>query len=300
MKSKITFVVALLFFTFNFTNAQGKLNRAKEDLSGNSSRSSSSSRSSWSDDNGGNDGIGYFDSVFIEIAYHATIGILLGEMQPRYFFEYPYSDGSHGEYAFPDENVPLKRSQLIISNTFFTSGKEFYGNDLKLNFRFIPLLGIEASHLHFFEENPKVELGVSSFMINYYRVREQNVTAYWGIGATHVGNGVDDTGLAYQVGVDVYLNKPFSWPSGLDCPPSDREVPGSIPDRVKSKTLKLVSVPSLLGSWYRESAEESRGCNSDPGYKLVILLLSYLSGRYFIPSSTQSTIIIYSQTQSTC
>lgn len=210
MKPKITFVVALLFFTFNFTNAQGKLNRAKEDLSGNSSRSSSSSRSSWSDDNGGNDGIGYFDSVFIEIAYHATIGILLGEMQPRYFFEYPYSDGSHGEYAFPDENVPLKRSQLIISNTFFTSGKEFYGNDLKLNFRFIPLLGVEASHLHFFEENPKVELGVSSFMINYYRVREQNVTAYWGIGATHVGNGVDDTGLAYQVGVDVYLNKPFS------------------------------------------------------------------------------------------
>ncbi|EDP97667.1 hypothetical protein U8527_04940 [Kordia algicida OT-1] len=210
MKSKITFAVAFLLFTYNFSQAQGKLNRAKEDLSGSSSNSNSSSRSSWSDDADGNDGIGYFDSVFVEIAYQATLGILFGEMQPRYFFEYPYSDGLHGEYAFPGEDVPLKRSQLIISNTFFASGKEFYGNDLKLNFRFIPIFGVEASHLHFFEQDPKVELGVSSFMLNYYRVREQNVTAYWGVGITHVGNGVDDTGFAYQVGVDVYLNKPIS------------------------------------------------------------------------------------------
>lgn len=208
MKSKITLSILLCCLVFRFANAQGKLNRAKEDLSGNSS--STSSRSSSKDSGGRNDDIGYFDSVFIEIAYHATIGILLGEMESRYFYEYPYSDGSHGEYSLFTQDVPLKRSQFIISNTFFASGKEFYGNDLKLNFRFAPLVGIEVSHLYFFEQNPKVELGVSSFMINYYRVREKNVTAYWGIGATYVGNGVDETGLAYQVGIDVYLNKPFS------------------------------------------------------------------------------------------
>lgn len=219
MKSKITLTFLLICFTYNFSNAQGKLNRAKEDLSEKSSSSTNSSRSSNNDYNDGNDGPGYFDSLFIEIAYHVTIGILLGEMESRYFFEYPYSDGSHGEYAFPDEDVPLKRGQLIISNTAFASGKEFYGNDIKLNYRFVPLIGVEVNHLHFFEQEPKNELGVSSFMLNYYRVREQYVTAFWGIGATHVGNGVDEIGFAYQVGVDVYLKKPISisalWKSSL-------------------------------------------------------------------------------------
>jgi len=209
MKSKITISLLLCCLVFSFSSAQGKLNKAKDDLSGSSS--SSSSRSSSKSNNGVNNDIGYFDSVFIEIAYYATLGILLGEMESRYFYEYPYSDGSHGEYAFPDEGVPLKRSQFIISNTAFASGKEFYGNDFKLNFRFVPLVGVEVSHLHFFEQNPKVELGISSFMVNYYRVREKNVTAYWGIGATHIGNGVNETGFAYQIGIDVYLNKPFSF-----------------------------------------------------------------------------------------
>ncbi|QHI36692.1 hypothetical protein IMCC3317_20570 [Kordia antarctica] len=209
MKPKITLSMLLCLLIFSLSNAQGKLNKAKKDLSG--SNSGSNSSSSWSDDDdGGNDNAGYFDSVFIEIAYHVTIGVLLGEMESRYFYEYPYSDGSHGEYSLFTQDYPLKRNQFIISNTFFASGKEFYGNDLKLNFRFIPLLGVEASHLRFFERTPKVELGVTSFMINYYRVREKYVTAYWGIGATHVGNGVDETGLAYQIGVDVYLKKPFS------------------------------------------------------------------------------------------
>jgi hypothetical protein len=210
MKSKITLSILLCCLAFSLANAQGKLNKAKDDLSGSSSSSSSSSRSSNNNNNDGNDDIGYFDNLFIEIAYHATIGILLGEMESRYFYEYPYSDGSHGEYSLFTQDVPLKRSQFIISNTLFASGKEFYGNDLKLNFRFVPLVGVEVSHLHFFEQNPKVELGVSSFMVNYYRIREKNVTGYWGIGATHVGNGVDETGFAYQVGIDVYLNKPFS------------------------------------------------------------------------------------------
>ncbi|MBC8755674.1 hypothetical protein H2O64_13430 [Kordia sp. YSTF-M3] len=212
MKSKITLSILLCCLAFSVANAQGKLNKAKDDLSGSSSSTSSSSSSRNNNRGGGNDDDpGYFDSVFVEIAYHVTIGILLGEMEPRYFYEYPYSDGSHGEYSLFTQDYPLKRSQFMISNTVFASGKEFYGNDFKLNFRFIPLVGVEVSHLHFFEQTPKVELGVSSFMVNYYRIREKNVTGYWGVGATHVGNGVDETGLAYQVGVDIYLNKPFSF-----------------------------------------------------------------------------------------
>lgn len=40
-----------------------------------------------------------------------------------------------------------------------------------------------------------------------------------------------------------------------------KKVPGSIPNRVKPKTLKLVSVPLLLDT---ESAEDC-GCHSNPG-----------------------------------
>jgi hypothetical protein len=211
MKLKITLTLLFCCFIFNINYAQGKLNRAKSDLSGSSSSSSSSSRSNnnHDGDDWGN-GAGFFDGVFIEIAYQATIGVLVGNMESRSFFEYPYSDGSHGEYAFPDEDVPLKNNQLIISNTAFASGKEFFGNDIKLNFRFIPLAGIEVSHLHFFENTPKNNLGLTSIMFNYYRVRETYVTAFWGAGITHIGNGVDETGFTYQVGVDVYLKKPYS------------------------------------------------------------------------------------------
>ncbi|MEM6685661.1 MAG: hypothetical protein AAF617_07730 [Bacteroidota bacterium] len=210
MKSKTLLSLVLCCFVCSVSLAQGKLNRAKSDLSNKSSSSSSSSSSSWNDSDDWGDGAGFFDGVFIEIAYQATIGIFFGNMEPRYFYEYPYSDGSHGEYAFGDEDVPLKRSQLTISNTFFASGKEFYGNDIKLNFRFVPLVGVEVNHLHFFEDRPKNNLGATSLMVNFYRVREQYVTAYWGVGVTHIGNGVDDTGFTYQVGVDVFLKKPYS------------------------------------------------------------------------------------------
>jgi hypothetical protein len=121
MKPKITLLLLLGFLACNFTNAQGKLNRAKKDLS--SSNSSSSSRSSNNDRSNGNDNAGYFDSVFIEIAYYVTYGVIFGEMESRYFYKYPYAEGSHGEYAFPEENVPLKRGQFMVSSTFFASGK---------------------------------------------------------------------------------------------------------------------------------------------------------------------------------
>lgn len=212
MQQKITLFLVLFCCTIFSINAQGKLNRAKDDLSGGSSSSSSSrssnSSDSWDDDN--DDDEGYFAEFFSEIIDHVVCGIFFGDMERKYFYDYPYANGSHGEYAFPDENVPLKSMQLMISNTFFASGKEFYGNDAKINFRFMRLLGVEVNHLHFFEDRPKSELGINSLMLNYYRVREKKVTGFWGVGATHVGSGVDKVGFAYQLGVDVYLDKPIS------------------------------------------------------------------------------------------
>lgn len=208
MKPNITLFLLLCCLFCKLTNAQGKLNKAKDDLSSKSSSSSSSSRSSNSSDN--DDENGLFEEMFNDVIDRIFYEMFFGDMEQKYFYKYPYANGSHGEYAPFDENVSLKKMQLMISNTFFASGKEFYGNDVKLNFRFMRLLGVELNHLHFFEEIPKSELGINSFMVNYYRVHKKMVTAFWGVGVTHVIHGVDKIGFTYQIGVDVYLNKPIS------------------------------------------------------------------------------------------
>ncbi|WP_298422083.1 hypothetical protein [uncultured Kordia sp.] len=211
MNPKITLLLLLCCFTCALTNAQGKLNKAKEELSsGSSSSSSSSSDSSNSSNSWDDDENNHFEQILNDIIDQIVFGILFGDMEQKYFYDYPYANGSHGEYALPEENASLKSMKLMLSNTFFASGKEFYGNDVKLNFRFMRLLGVEVNHLHFFEKIPKSELGINSLMLNYYRVREKMVTAFWGVGVSHVIHGVDKIGFTYQVGIDVYLKKPFS------------------------------------------------------------------------------------------
>jgi hypothetical protein len=71
---------------------------------------------------------------------------------------------------------------------------------------------LELSQRHFFESNlaGKDNLEVYSLMLNYYRIRERSFTGWWGIGATYVGNEVHTTGVAYQVGIEVYPLKPIS------------------------------------------------------------------------------------------
>lgn len=206
---KLLCMLVLCSFSFCAV-AQGKLNQAKSDLSSkSSSRSSSSSDSRSSADD---DDEGIFDSFFTEFFFYLSYGTLFGEMESRNLTSYPYASGTFGEYhAYEDVNTAAKRSQFIISNTVVWHESNFYGNDLQLNYRMTPLLGIQASHLHFFERGlDNTDLGMSSLMLNYYRIREKHVTGYWGIGGTYLGSGIDDFGFSYQVGLDIYPVKPFS------------------------------------------------------------------------------------------
>ena len=204
MKTSTIAILALLLTSSIF--AQGKLEKAKSDLKGSSSDGASYS-SDYSSSDGGESFVGGF---FIDILALVTIDALIGEMQPRNFHSYPFADGSIGEYDYI-ENIPDgKRSKFMLSNTMaFQAGT--FSNDLRLNYRFIPILGIEANHLHFFDRlDEGSNLGISSAMLNYYRIRERSVTGYWGLGVTYVGSDVNTTGFAYNLGLDIYITNPVS------------------------------------------------------------------------------------------
>lgn len=191
------------------TFAQESLNKAKENLSGTSSSESSSSSSS--DNNQAlNDGTGFFEGIIIEIFIQATYGVLIGGLQPRSFYRYPYAEGEHGEYKLIENEAKGNQSKFMISNTVVVQS-DLYGNDLKFNYRFLPIIGVEVNHLHFFEnDDENTQLGVSSLMLNYYRIRENNVSGYWGIGATYAGSGVNTSGFSYNLGMDIYVANPIS------------------------------------------------------------------------------------------
>jgi len=200
---KPTTLILLFLSITSLTFAQGKLDRAKESLKSSTSKDSYSS----SDDSElGSAAGGFFADMFGNIFAFAFIG----NLEPKNFYPYPYAADRIGEYGYPESNPAGKKSKFVISNTMAFQVSTF-ANDLRLNYRFIPILGLEANHLHFFDElDEGSELSISSMMLNFYRIRERNVTGYWGLGASYVGSDVNTMGFAYNVGMDIYIAKPIS------------------------------------------------------------------------------------------
>ena len=208
-------IFLLLIFLSLLANAQ-RLQRAKEDLSEESSSSSTSSsttsfstsdNSSSSSDHGSDLAGGFV----VQVLYFASIGLLIGDLEHRSFYSYPYSNGNHGEYLRPELEVPpIKKSMLTISNIFAVQAGT-YANDLKVSYRFIPPLSITVNHLRFFDRhNENEQLGTTSFLLDFYRIREKHITGYWGIGATYADSGIDTWGFAYNLGLDIYVGDPIS------------------------------------------------------------------------------------------
>jgi hypothetical protein len=209
-------LVAFLFSSMTNTLAQGKLGQAKKNISEpapsktapsarsnqrESSRSSKTTNSNSASSNGG---------FFVELLSIATVGLLIGEVEPRSFHAHPYAEGENGEYIRSDESALGRQNNFMLSNTVITES-ETYGNDFKLNYRFIPFLGVEANHLYLWDRNVEnSNLGVTGFMMNFYRVRENKVSAYWGLGGTHLGGSVSATGFSYNLGMDIYVANPIS------------------------------------------------------------------------------------------
>lgn len=207
---KKTIIFLLLFAVADLTLAQGKLEKAKDDLSDKSSSDKSGSYSSDVNDDSDDLATALIGGLIVDIFYYSSAWLLIGEVQPRSFYPFPYAEGKHGEYDSVRMEILRKTGLAILTNTIVYQ-PDLLGNDFSLNLRPHPVIGFELNHLHFFDViGEEEELGLTSVMVDFYRIRERQVTGYWGIGGTYAGSGVDTWGIAYNVGLDIYVGKPVS------------------------------------------------------------------------------------------
>jgi len=210
-----SFIFAALFLFPLVLFSQGKLEKAKERLSEKNATSSRILEDS--DENSENKGIhrnsnnnGFFAAIIEDIAFYAFYGAIIGNSEFRTLTPYPYYKNSKGEYLKLNENKTKNSLFKIGVNQLFNSN--INALELSANYRVLPILGIEATHLNFSESSiqGKEYLDISSMMVNYYRIREQGVSLWWGVGASYVGNGVDTWGFSYNIGAEFFPFKPIS------------------------------------------------------------------------------------------
>lgn len=201
----------LLFLIPAIAFSQGKLDKAKNNLSSRSNTSSSSSSSSSGGNSGGGAGAGFFGEIFIELIAFIGYKAAFGEFQYRHFTPYPYYfDNVNGEYDFGLQSGD-KTSQFRAGTNYLV-GNNINSIELNARYRFDPLFGIEMNHQSFFEDtrNGTDYLDVTSLGVNYYRIRERSITAWWGAGVTYVGNDVNTFGVMLNVGTEIYPFRPIS------------------------------------------------------------------------------------------
>lgn len=197
--------------------SQNKLDKAKKKMKQKSSTTVSSSSSSSSTSStrtrrsrrNSSDFETDFENILIEIGFKATVGIAIGQVQERDLNPYPYFYDNEGEYAGILSNTGRKQSLRLGVNYVFN---RVDGLEFNATYKPLPILGIEASHIHFSEKKRTNTdaLDITSLLFNYHRIREKNISIWWGIGATYVGNGVNTLGFSYGLGTEIYPVKPLS------------------------------------------------------------------------------------------
>lgn len=204
--------LAILFLLIPLISfSQGKLSTAKNNLSSRSNTSSSSSSSSNRGSSIGGSNVGFFGEVFIELFAFIGYKAMFGEWEYRHFTPYPYYYSNvNGEYDFGLQNDD-KTSQLRLGTNYLV-GNVVNSFELNARYRFDPLWGVELHHQSFFEDtrNGTDYLDVTSIGVNYYRIRERGITAWWGAGISYVGSDVGSIGVMYNVGTEIYPFRPVS------------------------------------------------------------------------------------------
>ncbi|WP_075340474.1 hypothetical protein [Tenacibaculum agarivorans] len=200
----------LLFFIPYLSFSQSTLGKAKESLSKSSKSVSTTTRSSNSSSEDDDPSFFelFFESFVLELAYYTTLGVAFGSADYTEINPYPYYNGD-GEYTrdFHDDTQSVN---FKIGANYLAS--RVNGLEFNAVFKPLPIIGLEFSHVNFSEKTllNSESLPISSFNVNYYRVREDHFSLWWGIGGTYVGDSVDTWGFSYNLGLDVYPVKPIS------------------------------------------------------------------------------------------
>lgn len=209
---RILFITLLLLPFFLFSQKESKLEKAKESLSKKSSGSSSAGNIRASTKQSSTYKTyesTFFSNLLLELTFYATVGVAFGAIEERDFNPYPYFYDNEGEYATEPSDTGRKQRFSLGGNLFFSQVK---GISLNALYKPVPLIGIDASFIHFTERNFKIRsnLNITSLLVNYYRFREKRFSFWWGLGASYVGSKVNKLGFAYSLGMDIYPIKPIS------------------------------------------------------------------------------------------
>ncbi len=208
---KICHILIVLFWSNLALNAQA-INKSKNELNANTSKSSK--KSSSSDSN-------YVDSeetgLFLEIFGYITFGVikygLVGDYKNENHLHYnlnshPFSQNGRGNYSKTD-SLRTKNFRLDLENQYLSGGNSFEGNHLEVNIRPSKKMYFKTDYFELFDKNlftnQTDRISLFYFNLAYDRVRLPNFNLGWTFGASYVGSGVDKAGFSYGVNATYFL-----------------------------------------------------------------------------------------------
>lgn len=223
-KKSIIAGLLICIISFQGFSQDGKLNKAKESLKSTSSSSntssSSTSKSKRSSNSNDSDSIfgGFFAQIFIKLFAYSAYGVAIespfekeGRMHDAEIAHYPYELASQGNFIYTD-SINYNVTRFDVYNRFLVENKNLYGNNLGVDFRFLRRFSLNVDYVYFAEKvnGKKDNFNMFSALLKYHRIRTQRFDVWFGLGATHVANNVNETGFTFGFGGELFIKKPIS------------------------------------------------------------------------------------------
>ena len=220
----------ILFFHFFllsiYCNAQNTLDKAKKSVKSNKTEQSSSSSSKSKTSNNSSYSLfddedtslqEFFGQLILVMTYETFKAIFIaspweGAHINSKITKHPYYQSKKGDFNYLD-NDNFKLNRFLISNDYFKSNRRIQGNYFKTEFQFAKRLSLETDFLYLSENDflrSKTNYLHYSLLLNYYRVRTEKFSLWYGLGLRYAGSGINDSGLAYSFGFRSFIAKPFS------------------------------------------------------------------------------------------
>lgn len=226
-------IICFLLLTFKL-QAQNTLDKAKESVktdketrsntdpgTGYNSNSSSNGNANFSRANNSDEG--FFDSFLAQLAYQITLGLAKTvfiespwEEESKSHFstitKYPYFETSKGDFNYSnDENYKSARFQL--GTEYLSTNTHIKGNYTKVDFQFANRFSATADFVYLNENdfnNEKTTYTHVTVLANYYRIRTERMSLWYGLGARMPMSGINKVGFAFTLGTRIFIVKPIS------------------------------------------------------------------------------------------
>jgi len=126
--------------------------------------------------------------------------------------KHPYFENKKGDFNW-DNDTNFKPNRFFLTNQYIKNKARIQGNYLKGELQFANRFGMTGDFLYLSENDylyDKSKYKHFSLLVNYYRVRSEKFSLWYGLGARYVANGVHAAGIAYSLGTRLYVAKPIS------------------------------------------------------------------------------------------